>query len=344
MKKQLISILLILTMIVPLSACGESKAVTKQIAAMDTVMTLTAYGPKAQKGINAAQSVIISLDAACDPDSETSIVYQINNANGDTVSVSGQIADMLTTAQDIYQKTDGSYDITIYPLVERWGFTNGQYYVPSSNEIANDLSKLCMDQLTISKYPTSGTYAVSIPYYGSLSFASIAKGCASKYAIQAMRDVGVKSAVISLGGNVQTLGQKPDGSDWKIALQDPYNEDSYIATITVGETAVVTSGTYQRYFVAQDGTTYHHIINPKTGYPTTNGLVSVTIVCEDGVRADALSTAMFVLGKSKALDFWRTYGDFDMIIVDEDNNITATSGLMEKIDVVNPNYTLTYVE
>lgn len=344
MNKRLICLILTLIFALPIAGCGDSKSVSKQVVAMDTIMTLTAYGSKAEKGIKAAESVIISLDSACNPNSQTSSVYQINHANGDTVSVSGQVADMLTTALDIYKRTDGSYDLTIYPLVERWGFTNGQYYVPSANEISNDLSKLCMDKLTLEKYPTSGTYAVSIPYYGQLSFASIAKGCASKYAIDAMRNVGVKSAVISLGGNVQTLGNKPDGSEWKIAIQDPYRDDSYIATITIGEAAVVTSGTYQRYFISSDGTTYHHIINPKSGYPTTNGLVSVTIICDDGVKADALSTAMFVLGKSAALSYWRSNGGFDMIIINENNEITATAGLIEKVDVKNTNYTLTYVE
>ena len=341
--KKLILFILTISIALSLAACGEAKSASEQLFAMNTMMTLTAYGKNAEKGLANARSVIVALEAAVDPDLETSTVYAINHANGDSVAISGQIHEMLEDAMLLYERTDGSYDITIYPLVERWGFTNDQHYVPSANEIANDLSKLCMDQITINRFPTSGTYSVSIPYYGSLSFASCAKGCASKYAIDAMRSAGVESAVISLGGNVQTLGQKPDGSDWKIAVQDPYNESGYIATISVGETAVVTSGSYQRYFVS-NGTTYHHLISPKTGYPTTNGLVSVTIVCEDGTLADCLSTAMFVLGRKAALDYWRTYGGFDMIIINENHEITCTSGLLERFDLKNSNYTLTFVE
>ena len=336
--------ILIICMIFCLCGCGDAKLYTSQVYAMDTIMNLSAYGKNAERGLKAAQSVIMALDAAVDPDLETSTVYAINNANGGQVAVSGQIAEMVQDAQTVYKQTKGSYDLTIYPLVERWGFTNGQYYVPSDSEIFNDLNKLCMDQITISKFPTSGAYALSIPYYGQLSFASCAKGCASKYAIDAMRNVGVSSAVISLGGNVQTLGVKPDGTEWKVAIQDPYNENSYIAAVSVGETAVVTSGTYQRYFTASNGKTYHHIFNPKTGYPTTNGLVSVTVVCKDGTMADILSTAMFVLGKTGALNYWRTYGGFDMIIITDSNEITCTSGLIEKVDLKNPNYSISFVE
>ena len=342
--KKIICIILMLVMIIPLTACGEAKAYSSQVYAMDTIMTLTAYGKKGEKGLKAAESVIMTLNSAVDPDLETSTVYAINNANGGQVAISGQIAEMITDAKNVYDLTGGSYDLTIYPLVERWGFTNDQYYVPSDSEIANDLNKLCMSEITLSKFPTSGAYAITIPYYGSLSFASCAKGCASKYAIEAMRNVGVESAVISLGGNVQTLGNKPDGSAWKIAIQDPYNESAYIATVSVGETAVVTSGSYQRYFTASNGKTYHHIINPKTGYPTTNGVVSVTIICEDGTMADILSTAMFVLGKTAALSYWRSNGGFEMIIITDSNEITCTSGLIEKVDLKNSNYSISFVE
>ena len=335
-------------MILPLSACGEGKMYQKQVYAMDTVMTLTAYGSKAQKGLNAADSIILALDSLVDPDVSTSTTYALNNANGEPVTVTGQIADMLTTAIDVYDKSGGSYDLTIYPLVKRWGFTDGKYYIPNDTEILEDLSRLCMDKITVSKFPTSGTYSVQMPSYGQLSFASCAKGCAAKYAIDAMRKQGVESAVVSLGGNVQTLGLKPDGSNWTIGITDPNATSTYLGTISVGETAVVTSGTYQRYMPSNPK--YHHIFSPKTGYPTANGLTSVTVICEDGTLADCLSTAMFVLGKNAAIKYWQQYGcnndedSFDMIIITETGSITCTIGLLEKFTLTNGNYTLEYVE
>ncbi|HBD85801.1 MAG TPA: FAD:protein FMN transferase, partial [Clostridiales bacterium] len=129
-----------------------------------------------------------------------------------------------------------------------------------------------------------------------------------------------------LGGNVQTLGLKPYGSNWNVAIEDPNDTSQYAGVLSVGETAVITSGSYQRYF-EKDGKTYPHILDPHTGYPADSGLKSVTIVCTSGVTADCLSTALFVLGKDAALDYWRTYGGFEMILITQDDQIVCTSGL-----------------
>ena len=174
----------------------------------------------------------------------------------------------------------------------------------------------------------SSADSLTIPEYGELSFGAVAKGCASENAIDAMRQAGVKSAIISLGGNVQTLGVKPDDSLWKVAIQDPENPDGYVGVVTVGETAVVTSGPYQRNFSIKN-TVYHHILNPATGHPSGSALRSVTIICEDGTMADCLSTAMFVLGEAKALNYWRQYGGFEMILITTDDRIVCTKGLLE---------------
>ena len=154
---------------------------------------------------------------------------------------------------------------------------------------------------------------------------------------------GVTSAVISLGGNVQTLGLRPDGSDWTVAVQDPADTSTYLGTITVGETAVVTSGSYQRYF-EENGVVYHHIIDPATGYPADSGLTSVTVVADCdldevdggpgvGTMCDALSTALFVMGEEKALDFWRSGAyDFDLVLVTEDGRVVVTDGIADELE------------
>ena len=184
---------------------------------------------------------------------------------------------------------------------------------------------------------------MSFPVGTQLSFASVAKGCAAENAISAMRNAGVTSGIISLGGNVQTLGHKPDGSNWAVAVADPNNPTNYVGVLSIGEAAIVTSGTYQRYFT-QDGKTYHHLINPESGRPINNTLKSATIVCEDGTLADCLSTAMFVLGQSKAINYWRVYGGFDMILINNENEVICTKGLIEKFTLSNNAYTLRYVE
>lgn len=341
--RRIAAVMLCLCMLLPLTGCGESKMSQRQVFAMDTVMTLTAYGNRAEAGLDAAQSVIQSMDSMLDPELETSTTYAINHANGANVSVSGQVAEMLSTASTVYRQSGGALDLSLYPVIKRWGFTNGRYYVPTDDELAQDLSRKCFDKMILTSFPSSGSYAVSFPSYAEITFGAVAKGCASENAVAAMRNAGVTSGIVSLGGNVQTLGLKPDGSNWNVAIRDPNNTSSYLGVISVGETAVITSGTYQRSFT-QNNKTYHHLINPETGYPINNTLSSVTVICEDGTMADCLSTAMFILGESKALNYWRTYGGFEMILVNKDNQITCTKGLMEDFTLSNDSYTLKYTE
>lgn len=341
--RRIAAVMLCLCMLLPLTGCGESKMSQRQVFAMDTVMTLTAYGNRAEAGLDAAQSVIQSMDSMLDPELETSTTYAINHANDANVSVSGQVAEMLSTASTVYRQSGGALDLSLYPVIKRWGFTNGRYYVPTDDELAQDLSRKCFDKMILTSFPSSGSYAVSFPSYAEITFGAVAKGCASENAVAAMRNAGVTSGIVSLGGNVQTLGLKPDGSNWNVAICDPNNTSSYLGVISVGETAVITSGTYQRSFT-QNNKTYHHLINPETGYPINNTLSSVTVICEDGTMADCLSTAMFILGESKALNYWRTYGGFEMILVNKDNQITCTKGLMEDFTLSNDSYTLKYTE
>lgn len=336
--------ILCFSMLLPLTACGEGKEEHKQLFAMDTVMTLTAYGKNAQAGLDAATSVINAMDTALDPENPKSTIYAINNANGANIAVSGQIASMLSTAQLVYQRSGGALDPSIYPLIKRWGFIDGKYYVPTDEEISEELAKRCFDKLNINSFPSSGGYSVSLPAGGEIGLGAVAKGNASAYAIDAMRQAGVKSGIVSLGGNVQTLGLKPDGSNWTVAVQDPNYPDSYLGVLSVGEAAVITSGSYQRYFTDMRNHSYHHILNPSTGYPTANSLVSVTIICTDGTMADCLSTAMFVLGENRALEYWRTYGGFEMIMVNSSNQVTCTKGLIEKFTLSNDSYTLRFSE
>ena len=212
--------------------------------------------------------------------------YTLNHANGQQVNVSGQIAEMLVDAKEVYDRTGGAYDLTVYPLIVRWGFDHGRYYIPAPEEISADLKLLCMDKMNISKFPTSGTYAVTFPEYGSLTFASCARGCAAKYAVDAMRKNGVTSGIVSLAGNIQTLGKKPDGTNWSVGITDPKNPSGYLGILSVGEAAIVTTGSFQQYMPTNPN--YHHIFNTSSGYPTSNGLLSVTIICEDGTYADCL--------------------------------------------------------
>ncbi len=346
LAEKIIALLLCAAMVLPLCACSGNEPVQKQIFAMDTVMTLTAYGKYANDGISAAVGVINAMDDMLDPDNEGSYTAQINSAEGKDVIVTPQVNEMLSTALSVYNLSGGALDLSVYPLYEAWGeFNDETGRIPSDDEIKQLRKNLGFGKTEITNFEGEANYSVRMPSGTQISFGAVAKGCASKYAIDAMRKSGVTSGIVSLGGNVQTLGTKPDGSNWKVAVEDPNDTGSYVGTLSVGETAIITSGSYQRYFTGSDGVKYHHLIDPSTGKPADNDLVSVTIVCSDGTLADCLSTAMFVLGESAALEYWRNNGGFEMIMITKDNEILCTTGLLEVFTLTNrTDYTLKMVE
>lgn len=309
---------------VPSSSSSETDAQSSQsqeLYAMDTVMTLTAYGPQAKKALNDAADEIERLDALWSISSSDGDIAQLNTDKQATLS-DDTIA-LLKRAQEISASTGGLFACTIEPVMEAWGFTNGNYTVPDDATLQSLLAHVDDTQIAI-----DGN-TVTIPADVKVDLGGIAKGFTSDRVMELFSADGVTSGIISLGGNVQTLGTKPDGSLWRVGIQDPDDSSGIIATIEVADKAVITSGGYQRYF-EQDGTTYHHIIDPRTGMPADSGLTSVTIVSDDGTLADGLSTSLFIMGKEAALDYWRAHRDnFDVILVASDGSITISEGLAD---------------
>ena len=300
------------------NATGERK----EIFAMDTYMTLTAYGDGAKEALDQAEQEIKRLDQLLSTGIKSSEISQLNQQG--QADVSEDSLYLIERSKELYKDTEGLFDITIYPLMKAWGFTDQKYKVPKEEELQSLLSLLGADEIQVeSGHVTTGKKGREIDLGG------IAKGYTSGRVMEIFKECGIKHAIISLGGNVHTLGTKPDGSLWKIAIEDPADRSKIVGVIQVKDKAVVTSGGYERYF-EENGETYHHIIDPTTGYPAKAGLTSVTIVSEDGTLADGLSTALFIMGKEKAIGYWREHKEsFDMVLVEEDGQITATKGLTD---------------
>lgn len=330
MKKsyfRLSGVLLFLLCIAMLTACqnsDENKKVSKDIFAMHTYMTVTAYGKNAENGVNKAVDEINRLETVLSAEKQESDIYKLNETGSGTLSTDTK--NIVSKALEINKTTNGAFDISIYPLMVKWGFTTQKYNVPSKNEISKllkdvDSSKIIFDE-------KSGN--IKLKENMKIDLGGIAKGYTSNRVMQIFKECGVKSGLVSLGGNVQALGTKTDGTAWQIAIENPDKSSDYIGVVSVKDKAVITSGGYERYF-EKNGKTYHHILDPETGYPAESGLKSVTIVSDDGTLADALSTSLFVMGKEKALDYWREHkNEFDTVLVEDNGDITITGGL-EKI-------------
>ena len=248
-------------------------------------------------------------------------IRRINISHGTPVEVSGETAEIIKEAIRIGNETDGAVDITLYSVLQAWGFTGDKYRIPSDNEITDLLNFVDYSKVSVKEN------TVMIPEGFQMDLGAVAKGYTSDAVIDTLKKNGVKSAVISLGGNVQTLGKKPDGSRWKVAVRNPFSPESDMCVLEIGESAVITSGNYERYFTGEDGKKYWHILDANDGYPADNGLVSVTVIGESGLYCDALSTALFVMGKDKAIEFWDRKQDFDMILVTDNKEIIYTKSI-----------------
>ena len=306
------------------SSSAADASSSRDIFAMDTYMTVTAYGPNAEMAVDQAQQEIERLDALLSTGAETSEVAQINANGGGTLSEDTTY--LLERSLDLYDSTNGVFDIAIYPLMDAWGFTTGNYTVPSDEMIENLLPLTDANNIIYDKDESSISFAKDGM---KIDFGGIAKGYTSGRIADIYRECGVTSGLINLGGNVQVVGTKTDGSKWRVAVQSPETEDDYLGILSTADRAVITSGGYERYF-EQDGVKYHHIIDPSTGHPANNGLVSVTIVSADGTLADGLSTSLFIMGKDKAAEYWRAHSDeFDTILEDEDGVLYVTEGIAD---------------
>ncbi len=294
----------------------------RQLFAMDTVMTFTAYGPNGETAVAAAMAEVQRLDALWSTGNPSSEVSRLNAAGYGAVSADTER--LLREAMAVYEKTGGLFDYTIYPLMELWGFSSGEPHVPAQADVEKTLalvdgSRLCLED-----------GQVVLGEGQRIDLGGIGKGFASARIMEVFRENGVEAGMVSLGGNVQTLGEKPDGEPWRIGIRDPAGaQNAYLGVLSTTDRAVVTSGGYERYF-EENGQRYIHILDPRTGEPANSGLLSATVVSADGSLADGLSTALFIMGRENATAFWEDHREeFDMILIGEDRSVYITEGIYD---------------
>lgn len=333
MKRLIISLLALLL----LTACSP-KPVQQQFFAMDTIMSITAYGNHAEAAIHDAIETVNKYDSLFSRTRPDSDIYRLNTDS--TALISGETADMISMAQEWNRKTSGAFDITIAPVSAAWGFSGAEgYRVPSNEELSALLELVDSSALSLEAHNAILTKAGM-----ELDLGGIAKGYTGGKADAVLREHGVESALLDLGHNITVIGAKPDGSAWRIAVQDPAANDRTVGVLSLTDCSAVTSGGYQRWF-ERDRQHYHHIIDPRTGYPADSGLLSTTVICSDPGLADLLSTATFVLGEQASLALWRTEGNFELVMVTDDSRLIVSEGLKDRFTADHSSgYTLEYAK
>lgn len=339
--------------IVILSAVGcvdrpaELPKISKDFFAMDTAINITVFSEDQVEGQEAAEQAAEEFQRINNlvgrfpgknlPNPQGSDIYRVNEEAGKApVQVSEDTLTMVERAQHFAELSGGTFDLAIGPVMDLWGFGGEKYRVPTTAELEKilpltDYRKIIIDQ---------EAKTIFLPEKGMvMDLGGIAKGYATDLAVKKLRDLGIKHAIVNAGGNVFALGSKPDGSPWRIGIQDPRDGNGVVAIVSVTDAAVVSSGDYERYF-EENGVRYHHIMDPATGMPVRH-LIGTTIVMDNSTDADIFSTVMFVLGAEKGMAFQKELPGVEVIFINDRKEISFSDGLDGKIEFTNQeNYTL----
>lgn len=293
--------------------------------AMGTVMAHKAFGWHAEDGLEAVCREIAWIEGLLSrflPDSEISRVNRSAGIKNERVSL--ETYDVLSKAIEFSRSFPGCFDVTIQPLVTLWHSARESLAQPEESSIRHVLPLVNYRDVILDPWEMTA----GLRHAGqSLDLGGIGKGFAGDRILEVFQRFGISSAYSNLGGNVVTLGSKPDGSPWQIGIQHPRQENSLIGSVSVVSQTVVTSGDYQRCFTDSRGKRHHHILDPTTGYPAESGLISVSIVAIKSVVADTLSTILFVAGMEKGLHFLSSVPQTEAILVDSNLNVYVTQGL-----------------
>lgn len=290
---------------------------------LDAVITISGYADK--EILEGAVALCGEYEKIFSRTVKGSDVWRINHGEGSPVRVCGDTAELLTIALEVCEKSGGALDITIAPASDLWDFKADEPEIPDSGELSS-----AAELVDYTKLKLEGDM-VTLPVGMAIDLGAVAKGYIADKAAEYLKEKGVESAILNLGGNVVALGCKPDGSKWSIGIQDPEKENGRAGySVLVADESVVTSGIYQRGF-DKDGVRYHHILDRATGWPVQNGLASVTIIADSSAMADAMSTACFVLGRDMGMSFAEEMG-VQAVFIGKDGKVSCTPALEGKLE------------
>lgn len=323
----------------PKTQNNSSKPLSKTSFLLGTVVEISIYDKKEERIIDEAFERISEIEAKMTiNNADSSEIIALNDASGkNEVKLSPDTFFVVEKGRQYSQNSGGKFDITIGPVVKLWNIGTDYAAVPEEDELAKavelvDYTKLVLDSEKLTaRLETPGM---------KVDLGAIAKGYSADEAARILKERGVRHALINLGGNILAIGGNPNGSPWKIGVQDPFNpRGDFLGIIPVADKTVVTSGTYERYF-EENGKKYHHILDTTTGYPTENNLHSVSIITEKSIDADGLSTTSLLLGLEEGLKMIEGLEGVEAIFVTSDKKVYVTSGAKKDFILTNPEFEL----
>lgn len=306
-------------------SCARNRTVKKTETIMGTNVTITVVAETAKEGeaaIGAAMGEIRRLDEMMSLYKESSEVTRVNMASGKhPVAVSPEMIEVVEGAVAVAKLTDGVFDITMGPLIVLWRMRTAEGDIPTEKEIARILPRVNYRNIIVNK--KKSTLFLRRPDM-IIDLGGVAKGYAADRAAEILKQHGIGSALVAVAGDIRVLGARPDGSPWRIGVQHPRKPKTTLTVLDLRDTFISTSGDYER-FVIKAGKRYHHIIDPRTGKPST-GVISATIIGDRGAIVDPLTTALFVLGRERGMEIVNKLG-YEAVVVDEDGRVSHTAGI-----------------
>lgn len=337
-------ILIVLGIVLLLTGCQSgtestpSEPVQRTNFVLGTVVTVTLFDNGTEEILDKVFDRLLEIENLMSANLDASDIGQVNlQAGKDAVAVSKETFEVVEKAIAYGQVSEGTFDITMEPVVKLWNIGTSDARIPEGEELTKALSFVNYKQIVLDADKST----VYLPEEGmGLDLGGIAKGYAADEIVRLLEGEGVTSAMLNLGGNVFAMGAKVDGSNWNIGIQNPFDErNQYFGIASIKNQTVVTSGPYERYF-EEDGKRYHHIFNTTTGYPVENNIASVTVIASTSMDGDALSTTLFALGIDEGLKLVETLENVDCIFVDYDKKVTVSSGLKDTFVIEDSAYSM----
>ncbi|WP_195377130.1 FAD:protein FMN transferase [Anaerotruncus rubiinfantis] len=294
---------------------------------MDTFVEYKLYGEKAQEAKDAIEAALRGIEDTMSMYIKDSEISRLNeNAGKEPVAVSEDTYALLARCKGFGELSGGLFDVTVAPLAAEWGITGLHPKVPAAGKIEELLKLVGYSEIQLGADGKGGYTAMLSREGQAVDVGGVAKGYACDVARRVAQDYGITSGYISIGGNLMVIGEKPDGEPFRFGVRDPRGpENQFLAVVSLPDSTMATSGDYERFF-EQDGVRYHHILDPRIGYPAESDLMSVSVVSPDGAYADFMSTYLFISGRDFVLENLDTL-ECGIIAVDRDKNIYVSESL-----------------
>ena len=344
MRTKIITLMIVLFLVIGITGCDKeietsaSEPISRLELFMGTAIKVTLYNGGSEEILDKVFDRILEIENLVSINKENTELTNLNeNAGIKSVKLSETSYDIIKKGIHYSQISQGGYDITIGPLVKLWSIGLPEAKVPNKDEIEETIKNIDYSKVTMN----DETKEVFLKDKNMmLDLGSIAKGYVADEVASMLKEENVDQAIIDLGGNIYALGLKNGDTNWKIGIQNPFDSRGQaVGVLEVSDKSVVTSGIYER-FLEKDGVKYHHILNPKTGYPFESNIAGVSIVSDKSIDGDALSTLVFTKGVEEGLEFVESLKNIDAIFITNDKQVYSTSGVKDNFKILNNEFNL----